>query len=325
MAHEVETMAYAYDSKSKDSAYQHPWHKFDTGLKSVPVNADMSPADMLKKAGLDWTLERASSFIEVDGEQIPTGKDVLYRSTDNKIMTHVSEGWHEVQNSVFADFFSEFCAEGSMEMNTMGSLREGKRVFALARVKDAEFSLFRGKDVVEPYFLFSNPHEYGQCLDLRFVCTRVVCMNTFVSAMNENSKLGVRLNHRSAFEPDLVKEMLEISKSHMSSYKEAAEFLSKKKFSVENLKEYYQTVFPSSAKDEEKLSRPGKLANAALETQPGAEFGEGTWWSAYNSVTYTVDHLIGRTSDNRMNNAWFGGGRKKKIEALDLALEYADA
>ena len=51
-----------------------PWH----GL-GVPVEDDMTPIEMMKAAGLDWTVKKVQSFIEVDGEKIPTGQQSLIR------------------------------------------------------------------------------------------------------------------------------------------------------------------------------------------------------------------------------------------------------
>lgn len=329
MSHEVESMAYAFDATSKKEEYSHPWHKEWTLDKSVPVHNDMSAKEMLVAAGLDWTVERTQAFIEVNGEQIPTGQDVLYRSKDNRILTPCSDKWHAAQPEVFADFFQEFCDEGSMEMNTMGSLMNGKRLFALAKVKGSEFSLFRGKDVVESYFLFSNPYVYGESLDFRFTPTRVVCWNTLSWALEGKSAsgLGVRVSHRKKFDPSVVKEALNIAETKMQTYKEAAEFLSKKKVTVESLKEYYATVFPKRGQDLTKeivLGKPAQLAYDQLESQPGAELGEGTWWAAYNAATYAVDHKFSRTGEKRMESAWFGNGKIMKDRALTTAIKFAE-
>jgi hypothetical protein len=61
-----------------------------------------------------------------------------------------------------------------------------------------------------------------------------------------------------------------------------------------------------------------------LHTQPGAKFAEGSWWSAYNSVTYLTDHLLGRSADTRLQSAWFGANQQKKVQALNLAVEMAE-
>ena len=77
MAHEVETMAYAGAL---------PWH----GL-GVPVSNDLTPAQMQQKAGLDWEVEKVDAYINVGGEQVPTGQQALIRTSDNTILTNVGE------------------------------------------------------------------------------------------------------------------------------------------------------------------------------------------------------------------------------------------
>jgi len=52
---------------------------------------------------------------------------------------------------------------------------------------------------------------------------------------------------------------------------------------------------------------------------------EGTWWSALNAVTYFVDHKAGRDRNASLTSAWFGPRAATKRQALNLALEYAEA
>jgi len=118
----------------------------------------------------------------------------LFRSSDGKILSVVSGDWNPVQNHEAFEFFNDFVMAGDMKMHTAGSLREGKNVWALAKVND-DFEILGG-DKVEPYLLFSNPHEYGKCIDVRFTAIRVVCNNTLTLALGSTSDLVVRLNHR---------------------------------------------------------------------------------------------------------------------------------
>ncbi len=67
------------------------------------------------------------------------------------------------------------------------------------------------------------------------------------------------------------------------------------------------------------------MAYDVLDTQPGAEFARGTWWSALNAVTYVTDHQLGRAGDTRLNSIWYGANRTKKIEAVKKAVEFAEA
>ena len=324
MAHELEfvngqaSMAYVGDV---------PWH----GLgKRVP--SDVSPEQMLKAANLDWeVVKRPMFFNDVNGGPVLTKANALVRSTDNKLLTIISDQWNPVQNVEAFKFFDDFVHAGDMNMHTAGSLKEGKIVWALAKIND-QFELFGG-DKVEGYLLFSNPHEFGRSIDVRFTPIRVVCNNTLTMALGNEAKFAVKVNHRSKFDPDQVKQTLGIAKDQLSRYKEQAQFLGSKKFQEESLIEYFNRVFPTLSKDESKkldirkqpISRQAEEAMANLETQPGAKFAKGSWWHAFNTVTYLTDHVLGRSTDTRLTSAWYGQNRNKKEKALELAVEYAEA
>ena len=119
MAHEIEinengTVSMAYAGET-------PWH----GLgKRVPN--DLSPEQMLVAANLDWTVERRPLFFEdAKGNRVLTQSTVLVRSTDEKVLTVVSDKWNPVQNIDAFNFFNEFVHAGDIEMHTAGSLKGG--------------------------------------------------------------------------------------------------------------------------------------------------------------------------------------------------------
>jgi len=295
-----------------------PWHGLGT-----PVSDDMTPYQMMEAAGLNWSVEKVDTFIRYKGDNVATGQQALVRSTDGQILTQVGAGWNPVQNEEAFDFFTEFVQAGDMQMDTAGSLKDGKIVWAMADVKDG-FSLFGG-DEVKGYLLFSNPHQYGKAIDVKFVMERVVCNNTLAVALNEKNQPSIRINHRSQFDANMVKQALGLSHNKVEQFKAAAEFLGSKRYSDEKLTEFFGVVFGKSTKEKEILARTAKEAMSIVEDQPGADYAPGTWWNAYNAVTYMVDHRVGRSADSRMASAWFGGNAKKKVTALDLALEMADA
>jgi phage/plasmid-like protein (TIGR03299 family) len=296
-----------------------PWH----GL-GVPVINDLTPDQMLVKAGLDWTVNKVPSFVNINGQQIETGQQALVRSSDNSILSMVSDDWNPCQNHEAFEFFNDFVMEGDMEMHTAGSLKQGKNVWALAKVKDS-FEILGG-DKVESYLLFSNPHEYGRCIDIRFTPIRVVCNNTLTLSLAGKSDLMVRLNHRSKFDPAMVKQTLGIASKKLGTYKEMAEFLASKTYTSESVVDYLKEVFPSlTKKDNSIMSRPATQAFEVLETQPGAEFGKNSFWQAFNATTYVVDHVLGHSQETRLQSAWYGDNRKRKLVALEKAVEYAEA
>lgn len=314
MAHMVETMAYAGET---------PWHGLGTKVENT-----LSVDEMMKAAGLDWQVEKIPAYVDIKGKQVQTGQSALVRATDGRILDVVPNDWNEVQNHEAFEFFREWVDAGDMEMHTAGSLDDGRRIWVLAKTKE-KFEVF-GNDLIEGYFLLSSPHVYGYSFDARATNIRVVCNNTLTLALKEKADVGVRLSHRNKIDIEEVKGMVGLSKQQLNNYKELAEYLGSRRASPENIIQYFKDVFPLTGKvDDEKrmakLSRPGQMALDVLETQPGAEFAEGSWWQPFNAVTYVVDHELGRNPDSRLNSAWFGFNRARKIKALEKAVEYAEA
>ena len=200
---------------------------------------------------------------------------------------------------------------------------------ALAKVKQS-FELFKG-DEVENYMLFSNPHQFGKSIDIRMTPIRVVCNNTLTLSLSTDSDSMVKVNHRKEFNPEMVKEQLGIAREKMDNYKTMAEFLGSKRYTTERLVEYLNKVYPSNIKDED-IKDPSvpttvnaKKAFEVIETQPGNQYAKGTWWQAFNAVTFNTDHQQGSTTDGRLTSAWYGRNRRVKLKALDTALQMAEA
>jgi phage/plasmid-like protein (TIGR03299 family) len=322
MAHMIEVvdgfahMAYAGET---------PWH----GL-GVKVPNDVSPEQMLKAAKLDWTVTPVPAFAMIDGVETSVNRSALVRSSDNKVLDVITNDWEPCQNQEAFEFFNDFVAAGDMEMHTAGSLADGRIVWALAKVNDS-FELFGG-DKVESFLLFTNPHSYGQSIDVRFTPIRVVCNNTLSLALAIKGFSGstqvVKVSHRRKFDGDAVKQTLGVAKDKLAQYKEMAAFLGQKRYTNETLGEYFNRVFPvitSKVDGKKEVSKNAKIALDIINQQPGANFAEGTWWQAFNTVTFMADHVIGRTADARLRSAWFGQNRTLKTNALETAVEFAEA
>ena len=316
----VETMAYAGEL---------PWHGLGT-----KVSENISVDDMMKEAGLDWEVQKVPAYADLNGTKIHSGHDMLIRTSDNTALDMVSGNWNPVQNAEAFDFFREFVDAGDMEMHTAGSLQDGKRVWCLAKVKD-DFTI-GGKDLVESYLLLTNPHMYGRAVDIRFTPIRVVCNNTLTLSLGQKGDYQVSMSHKKAFDASEAKELLGVAKDKMSQYEEMAKFMNVKRWNDQTLKAYFATVFPNTnpnakmktfpiAEFDKYASKNAKRALEVMPLQPGAELGAGSWWQAYNAVTYLTDHELGRNADSRLASAWYGLNKVKKVKALETAIEYAEA
>ena len=312
MSHEIEMvngvaqMAYAGEL---------PWHGLGT-----EVSDDISTDDMMVAAGLNWSVEKQPMYYMDDlGEmgEIP-GKNALIRSSDKKVMDIVGEDWNPVQNQEAFDFFRDFVESGDMKMHTAGSLKEGKMVWALAKVNDGfTIKTDQGEDSVESYLLFSNPHQYGKSIDVRFTPIRVVCNNTLTLSLNQNVDQYVRMGHQRPFNAEDAKVALGMAQQKLEKYKEAAEYLCQKAYTAEQMVDYFNQVFPSAG---ERDSNKARAAQEVMHTQAGANLGEGTFWQLFNTVTYMTDHTLGRNADTRLQSSWYGLNQNVKKKALELAV-----
>lgn len=322
MSHMVETMAYAG---------QKPWH----GL-GEKVSQDMSPAQMLKAAKLDWTVSKRQMYFKTktDKEQTVDGASVLIRDSDETVLSTVGATYKPVQNALAFEFFQKFTDAGHMKMETAGSLADGKYVWALARLAE-DFNVGKG-DAVIPYLLLCSPHIYGKSLIMQYTPTRVVCWNTLSMALGANMKGGssaFRMPHSQSFEVkrEEAEGVLKLCIAQNNEFKEAAKVLSKKKVSKEKADEFFCTLLGFDPRDSKGKDAPKRVPvmlpkfRESLTHAPGAQLSTaaGTWWGAVGAVTYVIDHETGRERTTALRNAWIGHTSTIKRRALSLALDMA--
>lgn len=318
MAHELEMI----DGQAQMAyAGKLPWH----GL-GKEVDDNLSAVQMMEAAGLDWKVKEVPTFAEIDigngKEKVSTGMKALIRETDGKCLTQVGKNWHPVQNDEAFGFFHDFIESGDMKMHTAGSLKGGQIIWALAKVDDS--FVLPGEDRVDSYLLFTNPHQYGKVIDIRFTPIRVVCNNTLVMANGSGSNNQVKLNHRKAFDADEVKEVLGMANENMQLYKEAAEFLVSKQATEKVMVEYFGDLLGRSKKENKDLGRNAERAMDLVGKQPGSDMSRGSFWQMFNAVTFMTDHVMGRSNDSRMTSAWYGQNAKLKQDALVKAVKMAE-
>lgn len=312
MTHNVETMAY--------NQAEVPWHGIGT-----PVSNDLTPLQMMEAAGVDWSVRLEPAKVYLNGEWVKTGKSALVRESDESILDIVSDEWKPVQNQEAFEFFNGFVAAGHLQMETAGSLQNGKIVWAMAKINDG-FSIF-GNDRIEPYMLFTNFHKFGFATDTRIQGCRVVCNNTLDIALGSKVQRMMKISHRRQFDPEEVQIALGVVSEQMKRYKKLAKFIGSKRYKNEDIVDYFKRVFPvvSTGEAKKEISLNAKLAAEVIDSQPGAEYAEGSFWQLYNCSTYFIDHIAGRTSDTRLTSAWYGKGRDIKLNALAIAKEMAEA
>jgi len=310
--HHVETMAYAG---------QVPWHGLGTN-----VPADISVDDMLVQAGLDWEVERVPIYTGDNRDEPVPEHLAIRRATDKLVYDIVSPRWKPVQNREILSFFRNWTEAGDATIETAGSLRQGRQVWALANLGTGW--KLNGNDEVKGYVLLVGSHESGKATVLRTTSVRVVCANTLAASLWEKAKSEVRWTHASDFDPDAARERLAISRDAISAMERAARTLQKLKLDLDKKIEILQPVFQPQMDaadliaDQTHLSPLMKSILWSDSKAPGAVPGSG--WGILNGVTHTLDHMTNtRTPDGRFYAAQLGHHASNKQKVLKSLLELA--
>jgi phage/plasmid-like protein (TIGR03299 family) len=306
MAHEVETMAYANEV---------PWH----GLgKNVPPNATVD--EMLVAAGLDWQVTKQPLYLRrADGTYRATKRFALVRDSDEEILTYTSEGWTPFQNRDALNFFRRFAEAGSISLETAGSLRRGRVIWALAKINHS-FEAKRG-DRVNGYILLVSPHEVGSAISVRTTSVRVVCANTMALATRTDEGVHYRQNHMSEFDEAAARAAVERAHEHMSEAARQAKTLANLKLGMHDTVRFLGQFFghpqmsDEEIADEERWSQSLRGVMESVISAPGAD--PGTGWGVLAGVTHWCDHVAGRSADARLTRSWLGDYARLKEDVSD--------
>ena len=302
-----------------------PWH--DLGNK-LEEGADMET--WRKAAGMDWTIQTAPVHYEVkdDNEHhnLSTfkGQNILYRSDNQEALSIVSDRYKPVQPAEVLEFFDSLVKEAGFKLHTAGTLRGGKRLWALAET--GKFGEVCKDDAVGGFLLLSTSCDRSLATTARFTSIRVVCNNTLTMATN-NNKSVVSVPHSTVFDHEKVKLELGKVTEAFGSFMDMAKILQNQQLNAQKANEFIKAlVAPISQVQREDYDLAKNRTVIALSElfeggAKGSEMVGHTKWAMLNAVTEYYDHHIpNRSNDTRLNNAWFGSGDRIKNKALELLL-----
>jgi len=298
-----------------------PWHGLGQTLDEYASIEQWQVA-----AGMDWTVESSPVKYEVNdltGSNCQFfGQNVLYRSDNYMPMSVVSDRYKAVQPKEVLEFFRDLVADNGFKINTAGTLRGGKRMWALAET--GKFGEVCKGDGVGGFLLLSTSCDRTLATTARFTTVRVVCNNTLSMAMNDN-KHKVSFSHIQQFDHEAIKAKLGTAVGSFGSFMEMAKVLQKQKMNIPKAKEFLNALItPISQGNKEDKDIANNRAYKKIialfdEEAKGIELVGHTKWGMLNAVTEYVDHHnASRSNDARLDSAWFGTGDSMKARAIEL-------
>ena len=315
MAHLVHSMAYA-NAK--------PWHGHGNKLSAkqpIEVWAQQSGISFeIKETPVRFMTESAGSLGAI--MTFPEQK-VLFRSDTNEPLSVVSQRYQVVQPREILEFYRDLTEVSGFELETAGVLKGGRKIWALAKTNQS--STLKGNDTVNGYLLLATACDGTLATTAQFTSIRVVCNNTLAVALS-NGNGAVKVPHSTSFDAQAVKKQLGVSVSSWDSFMYGMKTLSERRVKSHEAMNYFLRVFTDQATTSTGLSneRAMKKVLALYEGDgKGAELAssKGTAFGLLNAVTEYVDHeRRARSTDHRLESAWFGQGATIKQKALDQAL-----
>jgi len=309
--HEVENMF---------SVGRAPWHGLGELLDEPPTTEDA-----IRLAGLDWQVELKKLAVHETGEIVRHRAAV--RSSDQRILGVVGPHWTPLQNVDAFKWFDPFLDAKVAHLETAGSLRNGEKVWILARLGQDPIEIVKG-DAVLRYLLLSNGHDGNTAVRCGYTATRVVCANTLAVAHAEDAGKLIRVTHhqRVAATLDQIRDIMMIANRAFEATAEQYRLLAERRCNEDDLKRYVRVVF-RLPDNEDVGARVLKKVIPLCEAGTGTDIRgvAGTWWSAYNGVSEFLTHERGRSRENRLDSQWFGEASRLNLRALQVAGEMAMA
>jgi phage/plasmid-like protein (TIGR03299 family) len=318
MAHQLEMI----DGKaSMFYTREVPWHGLGQRLEENP-----SISEAIAAAGLDWEVGLKATQT-IDGEPLPN--QAVCRKTDGKILGVVGPKYTPLQNREAFDWFEPFLETGECSLETAGSLYDGKKIWALARINKDCSEIVPGDDVCK-YLTLSNSHDGTTAIRPMLTPVRSVCQNTLALAHKHQASQFIRIRHTRSAKLNLekVRELINLANNTFEATAEQYRFLASRSFNQKDVEKYVKECLEVD-ESKEISTRTKNIIQDVLErlenprqNLPGVY---GTYWAAYNAFSERLNYAQGRTVDSRLDSLWFGQGVGTNRKALELATQYANA
>lgn len=338
MAHEID-----FSNNRANIAYrgQKPWHSL-----GFAIEAGDSPEVIAQKAGVNFEIKKATVLYKTEAGVLLDGrslnKSVLYRSDTNAALSVMSTDKFKIhQPAQIFDFIASSARAMGWEIETAGSLKGGRKIWALANLgEESNLGTAASPDVVKGYLLAATSCDGSMASEFLFTSVRVVCDNTLHAAVDtggsirqrENGGQRVKVYHFNALDVSDVKKQLGIAETVWGNFIERAKRLTQIKLddkkAIKILRSVYEKrdneVVDAVFVSDEEFLKSNTSARKVLELYQGGGIGSGlktaknTAWGLVNAQTEYSDHASKTWSvDNRLNSAWFGKSAQTKQDIVD--------
>ena len=283
------------------------WHGLGNVLDEYPEDA----ADALIQSGLNWSVRKVPLFADVGGEieetrftQVIDYMGVV-RSTDHSVLGVVSPKYEPIQNRRMMEFIWDLMSQSEeCMMETAGSLKSGKIVWALAKLN--EYDLVDDEhELTKDYILITNSHDGSNALRVLMTSVRVVCWNTWSAAISgATNTWAVRHIGFANERIEECRKSIGMAVEWSENSKEAMEYLADQRCDSELFNDLLSQVWPfDEDEDEDSVieimeKRQTELNDLYLGINETSSSIAGTNYAAFQAVNEQLDYLTTARGDS---------------------------
>jgi len=312
----------AHGIKEADSMFSvrsMPWHGLGVVLDDYPKSID----EALEKAELTWAVNQGDVFVALPPQEgmpgifVPQMESNLVQAANWR--ANIREDTSEVLGIVSNDYkvvpnrdaflWLDALLGGEIEIETAGSLGNGRRVWVLAKIPEL---VEIGGDEIARYVYCANSHDGSMAVTAAATDVRIVCANTLGWALSksENSPRTYKFRHTGDMAEKLgeARKVMDITLNWNAAMKKLGDELAREAMSPDRFDK--KVVRPligfTEAQEAEMRDADRKIAirnrednrellNALFNgTAPDGDTtgnSPGTKWVAANAVAEFADHF----------------------------------
>lgn len=299
--------------------------------------AATSTAELVKRRGLDWTVEkRPMSYRRADGSYADSHDTfAIVRTDTEKQLGTVGTRYQPIQNGTGFSFLDSVVGEFRGKYHNAGALFGGKKVYMQIELPEHGFTVARG-DEQKAYATFTNCHDGTGKAHCFPSVTRIICANTFRTAIATRTS-GLSIRHTGDIRASVAdaREAMGLAVRGIDRFKDVAEVMVRTPC---NAPQFFSDLLDAvlDVTAAESMRGADALAAAIAKTTAQQEFERkriqkqidhrgnvledilrryesekcgtggirGTTWSAFQAVTEFADHSkprrqVGSTEDRQ--------------------------
>lgn len=270
-----------------------PWDSLGTD-----VSYASKIEEVMNIADLNWEVEQEPIFFD----EKPTGHFFNYRSDDRSLLGIVGSKY-QIVNNLEAFQFTEELAGTELQYETAGALKNGKRVWMLAKMDGIKIL----DDEVTPYMCFTNTHDGTGSVKVFMTPVRVICQNTLNLAIKKAERMfTVRHTINVYSRLDEARQVLKLATKYMDNFTETADSLYKVKVDDKKFTKLLEELVPIKEEmTERQKNTQDEMRSDIIKAYNMEDLNNirGTGWGFINAISDATTHRFpARVTENYEEN-----------------------